>query len=292
MVLVGSCFTEHIGTHLKELGYTCLSNPFGVLFNPISIAENLIHAVSATSVDEDDLVFHNELWHHWRFHGQFSNTSKDELINQCTKVMHMVREDIKEASVLIITLGSAWVYEWNTKNKMVGNCHKVPQKEFKKRLLEVEETKLRLTEMIAVLQAFNPKLQVIFTVSPVKHIRDGIQENVLSKSVLLLAVNALVNAKKVDYFPAYELITEDLRDYRFYTPDMAHPTDQAVEYVWEKFAGSVFDLPQAQLNDRISKLVQMKKHRFLFPESIESIKFQEKLMEEIQLLEAETGLSI
>ncbi|MES2628684.1 MAG: GSCFA domain-containing protein, partial [Bacteroidota bacterium] len=194
---------------------------------------------------------------------------------QVCEVHDGVSAFLNKASVVFVTFGSAWVYRHRKTGLDVGNCHKVAQSEFEKRLLSVTEITAVYRELVAALQQQYPQLRVVFTVSPVKHVRDGLLENLQSKSVLLLACMELARLRGISYFPAYELMTEDLRDYRFYEADMAHPNEQAVTYIWEKLSETIFSPVQQQLNTRISALRNRQEHRALFPDSGEHKEFVE-----------------
>lgn len=288
MIFVGSCFSANIGEKLQALGYDVMLNPFGVLFNPLSMFENIRRAVCGSVVSEKEFVFSEERWNHWQFHGSMGRKNKNDLVQAINLVDEAVKQRLSEASVLFLTLGSAWVYEHPEQGIIVGNCHKVAQDQFRKRLLSVHELLEAWHRLKAELYTVNPSLKVVLTVSPVKHLRDGISENLISKSTLLLFSHQTEEL----YFPAYELISEDLRDYRFYEGDLAHPNELAINYVWEKFAPAFFSKEELQLNERIQKLVNKKNHRPLFPDSASSEAFVVKLEREMEEFFAETGIRL
>lgn len=293
LLFVGSCFSEHIGNCFQRLGFDSLLNPYGVLFNPLSITANINRSITLGDVQSNELIFQNDRWHHWLLHGSFGALTEQLLSDEIHRTDLAVNRFLQQASVLFVTLGSAWVYEHLDSGIVVGNCHKVPQSQFLKKMLSLEDVTNSLESLITNAHKVNPALQVVITVSPVKHLRDGLVENSMSKSVLLLAANSLTTSiDKVHYFPSYELITEDLRDYRYYEEDMAHPNEQAQAYVWEKLSLAVFSDAQLALNSRLEKLLERKNHRPLFPESNESIAFADKLKADLTQLFGETGIRI
>ena len=245
LMLVGSCFTENIGEKLKKMKFSVLGNPAGILFNPISVAQTLTNCIENKIVTESAIFQYNEAWHSWDHHSRFSSYDAKECldgINQSTAQSHTY---LKQANYLVITLGSAWVYELTEKamgNKVgyiAANNHKAPSDWFSKRLLSVDQTLAMLDNVLYRLFKFNPTIQIIFTISPVRHLREGVIENNRSKAVLIQAVHNLVDKfNQLYYFPAYELVIDDLRDYRFYAEDLVHPNYQATQYVWEKLVSA------------------------------------------------------
>lgn len=257
LMLVGSCFTENIGEKLRKMKFSVLENPAGILFNPISVCQTITNCIENKQVSESDLFQFNEAWHSWEHHSRFSSFKKEEslkIINQATREAHLY---LKEADFLVITLGSAWVYELLEKanghkfGSVAANNHKAPADWFSKRLLTVEQNLVALDNLIHRLFRFNPKLNIIFTISPVRHLREGVIENNRSKAVLIQSVHHLVDKfSKLYYFPAYELVIDDLRDYRFYAEDLVHPNYHATQYVWEKLiAACMSDATQELLKD-------------------------------------------
>jgi hypothetical protein len=242
LLLMGSCFTENMGEKLRKHKFSVLENPNGILFNPVSVSEALIAYIENETITERDIFQLNETWHSWKHHTRFSGiTAADCLqkINNSTTAAHFY---LKETDQLMITLGSAWLYMLTSKaanaepGSVAANNHKAPADWFEKRLLTTEEAVDVLQRMLNRLFLFNPHLQVIFTISPVRHLREGVIENNRSKAVLIQAVHQLIEQfDALYYFPAYELVIDDLRDYRFYAEDLVHPNYQATQYVWEKF---------------------------------------------------------
>ena len=261
IVSLGSCFSDEIGALMADSGFHIESNPFGTLYNPASIASALHRLMYDTGITPDDLVKHEGLWHSWHHHGSFSRPTAEECLEVCNSRIHQAHQALKQASLLIVTFGSAWVYEVKGERlevkgeaTIVANCHKVPQENFVRRCLSVDDVVALWKPLLLQLHTLFPHLHTLFTVSPIRHIGDGLHGNQLSKSTLLLAIDQLVDcdlpqAKKkkkgtrpVDpdspvtvYFPSYEIVLDELRDYRFFGPDMAHPSPLAVEWVWDRF---------------------------------------------------------
>ena len=276
ILLVGSCFTEHIGNKLQELKFNVLQNPNGILFDPQSVASSLVSYIQNRQYTEADLFYLNELWQSWQHHSIFSNTDKEACLKKINESQQQAHEFLKHASCIIITLGSSFSYRLtdiapNTSSEGVGvrsvaNCHRAPAQWFNKYLLGIEETNAAIDNCIHQLLHFNPKLKIIFTVSPVRHIRDGVVENNRSKARLIEVVHNLVNKfDRLYYFPAYELVIDVLRDYRFYDIDMVHPNYPATEFVLEKFIRFCVDEPSQEIMEEVKKIVIAVKHKAFQP---------------------------
>jgi hypothetical protein len=235
IVSIGSCFADEIGDQLRESDFHIEQNPFGTLYNPASIAMALQRIIDDREIDESDLVQHEGLWHSWHHHGSLSRPNAKDCMAVCNNRIHKAHQALKEASLLMVTFGTAWVFEH--KGMVVANCHKLPPQEFVHRRMTVEEIVSLWTPLLQEFAAYYPQLNILFTVSPIRHMADGAHGNQLSKSTLLLAVDELVrcNNATTHYFPAYEIVLDELRDYRFYGPDMNHPAPLAVDVVWEHF---------------------------------------------------------
>lgn len=253
IVSLGSCFSDEIGTLLCDSGFHIERNPFGTLYNPASVASGLRRIMYDVEIVPGDLVEHEGLWHSWHHHGSFSRPTAEECLEACNSRIHQAHQALKEASVLLLTFGSAWTYSL-ADGGIVANCHKLPQSMFVRRRMSVDDIVDLWRPLLDELHVCFPSLNVVLTVSPIRHIGDGAHGNQLSKSTLLLAVDELVDrelpptprkrkgvkvaapAKGVTvYFPAYEIVLDELRDYRFYDADMAHPSPLAVEVVWDRF---------------------------------------------------------
>lgn len=268
LFLVGSCFTEEMGNKLARHKFNILQNPHGILFNPISLTHTVISCVNNTKVKRDELFFYNELWHSWDYHSRFSKLEEEEALKSMNASTELAHHFLKEAGWLMVTLGSAFVYETTAKTpgspgtgKVAANCHKVPTDTFNRRLLDTEEVKLSLQSMLNAVSAINPHAKFIFTISPVRHLREGFVDNNRSKAVLIQAVHSLVDNKQVFYFPAFELILDDLRDYRFYAEDLVHPNYAATQYVWEKFQEVCIDEPSRKLLTEINQVNAARHHK-------------------------------
>lgn len=242
ILALGSCFSDEIGNRLKKLGFGIDTNPGGILFNPHSLARLLSNALNE-QWDAGMIVSRDDLFFHLEFHSRIFGNSPQLLEQQIKQVQSSVKSKLLQGDLLFITFGTAWVYRYLESDNIVANCHKLPQKEFSKELLNLDDLKQKYFGLFSDLFTRNKALRVVLTVSPVRHVKDGLHENNLSKSVLLLLCDYLRDKfpEQVIYFPAYELVLDDLRDYRFFREDLIHPTKQAVDYVFEKFSEAYFD---------------------------------------------------
>lgn len=276
IMLIGSCFSENLGFKLQEHKFNIRINPFGTLFNPISIARSIHSIIEQKQYTAEELFFHDDLWKSWDHHSQFSCTEQREMLDQINTTIDQSNPFLKASDWLIITLGTAWVYE-NETGTIVANCHKVPAERLNKRLLSAEEIKEVFRQLHSSLKKFNPNLKIVFTISPVRHLRDGCIENSRSKAVLIQAVHDLIEAENtLHYFPAYELIMDDLRDYRFYGTDLVHPNDLATEYVWEKFQQACISEASIAFFKDFKIIQAAKGHKPFQPDSIAHKTFREK----------------
>jgi hypothetical protein len=280
ILLIGSCFTEHIGNSLGELKFSTLQNPNGILFDPRSVSNSLISYIESKQYKKEDLFYLNEIWNSWEHHSKFSNINADECLKNINESQQQGHNFLKETDWLIITLGSSFSYRLTSEFSKacplggdlegagVANCHRAPSQWFNKHLLTIDETISLLDTTYHRLKQFNPKLKIIFTISPVRHIRDGVTENNRSKARLIEAVHHMINKfPGLNYFPAYELVIDVLRDYRFYDIDMVHPNYPATEFVMEKFNESFIDEQSRQLMEEIKKIVIARKHKAFQPET-------------------------
>ncbi|HYH13649.1 MAG TPA: GSCFA domain-containing protein, partial [Flavisolibacter sp.] len=270
LLSIGSCFTEHIGNALKEMKFQVLQNPHGILFDPLAVCNSLISYIDNKIYTKEELFYLNELWHSWDHHSRFSHTDPEkalELINASQSEAHRF---LQQADWLIVTLGSAFSYKLTEDvqqtalaiGNSVANCHRAPAKWFKKHLSTIDEIIAKLDNTIHQLFRFNSKLNIIFTISPVRHIRDGVVDNNRSKARLLESVHHLVNKfDKLYYFPSYELVIDVLRDYRFYDIDMVHPNYPATEFVLDKFLQTHTSESLQPLLQELKRLTIARKHR-------------------------------
>lgn len=284
---VGSCFSEHIGERLSRAKFSVTINPHGILFNPISIADCLTQIINKQRYSERDIFYHNEKWQSFYHHGRFAKANEKACLKDINASIDSAHHTLKSLDFLLMTFGTANVFEYRKTGQIVANCHKVPNAEFERKRLTTQEIVKAFSPILQELKEINPKLKVILTVSPVRHIRDGLIENQRSKSTLLLAIDALANKYAfVDYFPAYELVIDDLRDYRFYNEDMIHPSKVAVDYIWNHFSNTYFSEHTKQLIQEIHKINQAKSHR-PFDESSNSYQsFLEQQLTKINSLTA------
>lgn len=262
IMLTGSCFSENIGLRLQKYHFNCLNNPDGILFNPISIARSLTETLRPQPLAENEIVTHHDHFFSLHHHSSVYAGNREDLKLLIEKNRQSAFDFIRSASCLFISFGSAHVYQHLQSNQVVANCHKQPASGFKKILLTPPEIVTVYNPLIEELLAVNPHLKIVFTVSPVKYLKDGIVENNLSKASLLWSVHEITSANKnCFYFPAYELLNDDLRDYRFYKEDLAHPNEMAISYIWDKLVQSVFSATSREVIELLKKLFQAREHR-------------------------------
>jgi hypothetical protein len=286
IMALGSCFAANIGTRLSTLKYNIELNPFGIQYNPSSIANGLLRLIDASPYGLTDLFEHQGLWHSFDHHGSFSGREQASVLLAMNQRLEATHQHLLETDVLILTLGTAWVFELASSGLVVNNCHKLPADLFKRQRLSVEAAVAALKGALEALWALRPEMQVLLTVSPIRHLKDGAIENQLSKSTLLLAVDTLQQAfSQLSYFPAYELMMDELRDYRFYARDLTHPNDLAVDYIWARFEAACLDKGEATLRNKIEKIMLAIHHRPIHPESPSHKSFLEKLYSEIRVLD-------
>lgn len=305
---IGSCFAENMASKLRMAKFRIESNPFGVLYNPYTVADTLDSLNTAKVFTEEDLVREGDLWSSFSFHGSFSSTDPGKALEAMNEAVLQGREALAKADYVILTFGTAWVYELNpdygakdedggeslimrakrivremARPRIVANCHKFPAKAFSRRRLSVGE----IVDIYSILldTVLKDKL-VLLSVSPVRHIKDGLEENNVSKSTLLLAVAELAaKYENVDYFPAFEIVNDELRDYRFYKEDMVHPSDQAVEYVWQIFGETLFARKTAETVEEVRQIVAAAAHRPLNPESASHRRFLRSMLRKAEALQ-------
>ena len=284
LLLIGSCFTEQIGTKLSNHKFSVLDNPNGILFNAVSITKSITSYIDNKQYHESDLFYQNECWNSWEHHSRFSNPDKEKCLAGINESQNKAHTFLQKADWLLITLGSAFVYELDNK-EVVANCHKVPIDKFNKLLLTVDDVFTDLQKMVKKIVAFKPSIKIMFTISPVRHLRDGFVENNRSKATLIQAVSLLEEKQQnIFYFPAYELVIDDLRDYRFYAEDMVHPNYAATNYVWEKFVPTCIDEPSQKLMKQINIINAAKSHKPFNPTSGQHKTFLQTNLERVNVL--------
>ena len=279
LMLIGSCFTENIGAKLKHHLFEVKENPHGILFNPVSVQNAIMDYIQLKQYKADDIFLLNEVWNSWHHHSRFSGITLQEALDHINTSIQDAHLFLKSANHLVITLGSAWLYTLNEhapsgKGVVVANNHKAPSNWFTKRLLQPAELINQLKELIATLKAFNPSLHIVFTISPVRHLREGLVENNRSKAVLIHAVHEVVNLHpNITYFPAYEYVMDDLRDYRFYSEDLVHPNYAATNYVWDKLVETYIDADTQKIMKEVAELQLAIQHKPFFAGSSAHQKF-------------------
>ena len=282
ILCIGSCFTENIGNLLAANKFPILLNPFGILYNPISIKNSLEILLSEKKYTTNDLFLHQDLWRSFDHHSFFSTTNQAQALRTINDQLETARRFLKQTKRLFLTFGTANTFINQSTGKVVTNCHKLPNTNFEKRRLSVAEITAALVPVLQQLKTEYAQLEIIFTVSPVRHIRDGLLENQRSKATLLLAVEHL--AKELSfthYFPAYELVLDDLRDYRFFGKDMIHPNEIAIEYIWNYFQQTYFSTKTMATFKQVKKIVQASQHRPLHPATATHQQFVRKQLEKI-----------
>ena len=285
MLTLGSCFAENIGRKMQRVYFDVEVNPFGVLYNPVSILQSIDLMLDKKVFAEEDLFKYRELWNSFSHSSLFSATTPEQCLSNMNASLSSATAVLKPGSVLLITFGTAWVFEEKKSGSVVSNCHKLPASHFVRRRLSVDEIVSDYSVLILKLKTLFPKLKIIFSVSPIRHWKDGAHENNISKSTLLLAIAALQQQfDSVDYFPAYEIQLDELRDYRFYASDMLHPADVAVDYIWQRFSETYFDAVTTGLKKELEQVVADLNHHPLFPESEEYRKFQKNTEKKITTL--------
>lgn len=280
VLLVGSCFTENIGARLVDSGFACLVNPFGILYNPISMAEALRRCLNREFVGEEHLVNHNGLWHSWLHHGSFSSDSKEGCLQKCNESIAAAHRFLfEECETVVLTLGSAYLYELLDSSfspSVVGNCHKVPAARFEKRRVSEDEIVAAWEPIWVMLRSLPRNPKVLFTVSPIRHWADGAHGNQLSKSTLLLAVEKMMGEGR-DYFPAYEIVMDELRDYRFYADDLLHPSRLAEGVIWGRLQYCLMDSATIELSEKYQRLHRLQAHRPMNRNGEEFEKYEQRL---------------
>lgn len=262
MMMIGSCFAQNIGTLLLKHKFDLDLNPYGVLYNPASISKALHRLLDKKYFESEDLFEHKGVYQSFWHHSSFSGTNAEESLSQMNHAFEKASQQIEGSSCLFITFGTSYVFEHREGGGVVGNCHKLPSSVFKRYRLTVSDIVDDWTRLIERLRTVNPQLRTIFTVSPIRHLKDGLHDNQLSKSTLLLAIDELCNSyENCFYFPAYEAVLDDLRDYRFYDEDMLHPNRLAVRYIWELFGKTYFDKKTERIIAEWAKLQMSINHR-------------------------------
>ncbi|KAB1068853.1 GSCFA domain-containing protein [Tamlana haliotis] len=291
VLLIGSCFSENIGEKLAYFKFENIQNPFGILFHPLAIKTLITNAVEKKEFSSDDVFFHNEQWHCFDAHSKLSNTSKENLLEALNVKVLETHEALKKATHIIVTLGTAWVYRFIETQNVVANCHKIPQKQFLKNLLSVQEIYKTLQDIEQSVRSLNPEATIVFTVSPVRHLKDGFVENTQSKAHLITAIHQFLKEKSTSsnagayYFPSYEIMMDELRDYRFYAEDMVHPNPLAIQYIWEKFKSVWVSEEASKIMDVVDGIQKGLQHKAFNETSEGHQKFLQNLNQKITRLQ-------
>lgn len=290
IVSIGSCFAENMGQKLAYFKFNNNTNHFGIIFNPISLENIIRRAILQDNFNGKELFFYNDCWHCFEVHSQFSNPDQELILKQLNDTLALFRKQLIESTHFIITLGTSWIYKRDLTNEIVANCHKVPQKEFTKHLLSSTETLNSINNIIQLVSSVNPACNFIFTISPVRHIKDGFFENQVSKSNLFVALHGLLNthalSQNVSYFPSYEIMMDDLRDYRFYSEDLIHPNATAVDYIWSRFLETHISSSSLPVIKEIDSIQKSLHHRPFNIHSPSHQDFMEKLEARIEKIKS------
>lgn len=281
-VFIGSCFAENIGNKVKSLKIPTSVNPTGIHYNPASLANSIKMALDSTIITPDNVFSAHDLFNNFNFHSEFSSINKDLAIEKMNEALITLRKKLLSANFLFITFGTSFVYRLAATKEIVSNCHKLPENNFIRDFLNIQETIMIWRMTINELKKLNPELKIVFTVSPVRHFRDGASRNQQSKAALILAVKEIVETtENTYYFPAYEIVNDELRDYRFYASDMIHPSEMATDYIMERFSETFFTDKTKDINKKILKVANAANHRVFNPETEQHRKFCETMQKQI-----------
>lgn len=284
IVSLGSCFAENMADKFDYFKFQTTTNPFGIIFNPISIEKLLKRSIDRHFFTEKDIFFHNECWHCFDVHSDLSSANQTAFLSSLNNAVETLQTKIKEATHIIFTYGTSWIYKTNEENRIVANCHKVPQNQFSKELLTGEKIAESIQQTIFLIRKVNPSATIVFTISPVRHIKDGFVENQRSKSHLFAALHQVLdsNSTNTHYFPSYEIMMDELRDYRFYADDMLHPSSLAIDYIWERFSQSYISTDSISIMNTIDSIQKGLAHRAFKPDTEQHQKFLKQLQEKIK----------
>ncbi len=290
ILLLGSCFSENIGAKFDYLKFQNLQNPFGIIFNPMSIEKLINRAIENIAFSEEDVFQHNEVWKCFETHSELSSLDKNEFLKNLNSALQNLREALFSSTHIIFTFGTSWVYRNIESSEIVANCHKLPQKNFTKELLSIETISKSIQNIFDKISEVNPKVAIINTVSPVRHIKDGLVENTQSKAHLLSAIHKTIHQpstinQQLNYFPSFEIMMDELRDYRFYAEDMLHPNITAIEIIWQKFSEVWIASETDTLQKEISVIQSGLLHKPFNPESTEHFQFLANLQKKISVLQ-------
>ena len=287
-LMIGSCFAENIGFYMQERCLPIQINPFGILYNPFSIANCLEMVMARKKFLHDDLFSSNGLYHSFSHHSRFSGPDPIRVLEQININIAEAYRKLSSASHLFLTFGTSWVFHNTEGGNVVSNCHKLPPSTFTHKRLSVEQITTRWISIIDHLKRINPELHLVFTVSPIRHLKDGAHENQLSKSTLLLAIDELISiygSELISYFPSYEIVMDDLRDYRFYAADMTHLSELTIDYIREKFMMNTMDEEGRTIANEVGKLLHSLNHKPFNPQEKAYNSFLKTQIEKLELLQ-------
>lgn len=287
-LFIGSCFTENIGNKMAALKYDVDINPFGILYNPVSVANSLRILIEQKLFTESKLIHYNGLWQSFYHHGKFSDPDKQRTLEGINGRLKFSSDYLKKTDFIFLTFGTAWIYEYKNSGLVVSNCHKIPASEFSRRRLDISEISKLYSNLLPEIWKLNPGCKIIFTVSPVRHWKDGAIENQRSKATLLLAVDELIakfGSGKCAYFPSYEIVMDELRDYRFYADDMIHISETGIGHIWSLFEENLIDLQSRELTPRIIKISKAFRHNPFNRVSKEYFYFLETALKQVKELQ-------
>ncbi len=286
IISFGSCFAENMAEKFEYFKFENVVNPFGIIFNSVSIEKLIVRSIRKQYFTVNDIFYHNDLWHCYEVHSELSNSNKEGLLITLNELIDSTHQQLLASSHVIITLGTSWVYRNIESHEIVANCHKVPQKQFTKELLSVAQIESCLQNILSEIQTINPHCKFIFTVSPVRHIKDGFVENNVSKAHLLSAVYYFITLNKSNcvYFPSYEIMMDELRDYRFFGEDMLHPNQTAIDYVWIKFFENYVAENEFGTMQQVCDIQKALHHKPFNPKSESHQKFLENLNQKINTI--------
>lgn len=287
IVSLGSCFAVNMAEKFDYFKFQSNCNPFGILFHPLALEKMIGLTLRQKTFEDSDIFFHNETWHSFDTHSDLNQRDQQTMLAQLNANVTLADSTIKSATHLILTLGTAWIYRRADSGEAVANCHKLPQQQFKKELLSVEAIQESLERMVSMVLKKNPGVQIIFTISPVRHLKDGFVENQWSKSNLISALHKFLYQKPENghYFPSYEIMMDELRDYRFYAEDMIHPSKTAVDYIWKRFSEAWISDSAQSMMDKVGNIQKGLAHRPFDPESDSHQQFLSKLQLDISTLQ-------
>ena len=288
IITIGSCFAVNMGDKLDYFKFQNTTNPFGIIFNPVSIEKLIVRAVNQKKFTEEDVFYHNERFHCYEVHSDLSSANQQELLDRLNASLEFTYQKIKTATHILITYGTSWVYQEKNSGAVVANCHKMPQSHFDKHILSVASIEAAIQNTVDAIRKINPNCSFVFTLSPVRHIKDGFVENQRSKAHLITALQNLLSNHLLDkaiYFPAYEIVMDELRDYRFYGDDLVHPSSMAIEYIWQRFRASSISETAMSTLDEVEAIQKSLLHKPFNPLAESHQKFESKLHEKISKLQ-------